>query len=292
MRLMAPKERSKKKRRCLKIFHRLFKIIAFLLAFQMLMMSGPYQSAMAAMIGTDAVLDADRNQRTRDRLDQFLAREDIRAALISRGIDPHEAKARINTLTDAEVDRIADTIDQLPAGSGFVETLLIVVFLAFIVLLFTDIYGYTDVFPFVNKHRSPKTTQPTATSETSWKEETPGASEYAGIRPDENLVILFNPDSNDLSADAIYQLDRVARFMTKHPETGIKINGFSDSTGSASYDQMVSEIRANTVKNYLIAKGVSPAKISTEGKGSQDNSAGTGSEEKSRATSRVEIEFK
>jgi outer membrane protein OmpA-like peptidoglycan-associated protein len=61
--------------------------------------------------------------------------------------------------------------------------------------------------------------------------------------------------------------------------------------GSASYDQMVSEIRANTVKNYLIAKGVSPEKISTEGKGSQDNSAGTGSEEKSRMTSRVVIEF-
>jgi outer membrane protein OmpA-like peptidoglycan-associated protein len=54
---------------------------------------------------------------------------------------------------------------------------------------------------------------------------------------------------------------------------------------------MVSEIRANTVKNYLIAKGVSPEKISTEGKGSQDNSAGTGSEEKSRMTSRVVIEF-
>jgi outer membrane protein OmpA-like peptidoglycan-associated protein len=63
--------------------------------------------------------------------------------------------------------------------------------------------------------------------------------------------------------------------MAKNPETELKIKGFSDSTGTASYDQMVSEIRANTVKNYLIAKGVSYKKISTEGKGSQDIPAGT-----------------
>jgi outer membrane protein OmpA-like peptidoglycan-associated protein len=291
MRLMAPKELSKKKRRCLKIFHRLFKAVAFLLAFHMLMMSGPYQSAMAAMIDTDTIIDSDRSQRTRDRLNHFLAREDIRAALISREIDPQEAKARIDSLTDAEVDRIADMMDQLPAGSGFFETFLIVVFLAFIILLFTDIYGYTDIFTFVKKQPSSKTTRDKAGVENVSKEEIRSASKYAGIRPDENLIIFFNPDSNDLTANAIYQLDSVAKFMAKNPGTAITIKGYSDSTGSASYDQMVSEIRANTVKNYLIAKGISPAKISAEGKGSQDNSAGTGSEEKSRITNRVVIEF-
>ncbi len=288
---MAPKELSKKKRRCLKIFHRLSKTVAFLLAFHMLMMSGPYQSAMAAMIGTDAIIDSDRSQRTRDRLDQFLAREDIQAALISRGIDPQEAKARIDSLTDAEVDRIADMMDQLPAGSGFFETFLIVVFLAFIILLFTDIYGYTDLFPFVKKDPSSKTTRDKTSMVTDSKEKAPGASKYAGINPDENLVIFFNPNSNDLTANAIYQLDSVAKFMTKNPETGITIKGYSDSTGTASYDQMVSEIRANTVKNYLIAKGVPPAKISTEEKGLQANSAGAGSEENGRMISRVVIKF-
>jgi hypothetical protein len=103
----------------LKIFRMLFKPIAFLLAFHMLMLSGPYHSAWAAMIGTDSIIDADRSQRTRDCLNHLLEREDIRAALASRGIDPQEAKARISSLTDAEVDRIADMMDQLPAGSGF-----------------------------------------------------------------------------------------------------------------------------------------------------------------------------
>ena len=284
---VAPKELSKKKRFSLKIFRKLFKTAAFLLAFHMLMISGPFQSAWAAMIGTDSITDVDRNQQTRDRLNHLLAREDIRAALLSRGIDPHEANARIDSLTDAEVDHIADMMDQLPAGSGFFETFLIIVFLVFILLLFTDIYGYTDVFPFVNKKPSPKTTRDKTAVETVSKAETRSASEYAGIRPDDNLIIFFNPDSNDLSASAIYQLDRVATFIAKNPETGITIKGYSDSTGSASYDQMVSEIRANTVKNYLIAKGVSPGKISAEGKGSQNIPAGTASEEKGR----VVIEF-
>lgn len=275
----------------MKIFRMLFKPVAFLLAFHMLMLSGPYQSARAAMIGTDSIIDADRSQRTRDCLNHLLEREDIRAALVSRGIDPQEAKARIDSLTDAEVDRIADMMDQLPAGSGFFETFLIIVFLVFLILLFTDIYGYTDVFPFVNKHPSPKTTRDETTVETSSKEETWPATEYAGINPDENLIIYFNPDSNDLTANAYARLDRVARFMTENPATKISVKGFSDSTGSASYDQMVSEIRANTVKNYLIAKGVSPAKMSTEGSGSQDIPAGTGSEEINRMISRVVIEF-
>lgn len=275
----------------MKIIRMLFKTVAFLLAFHMLMMSGPYQSAWAAMIGTDSIIDADRSQRTRDRLNHILAREDIRAALVSRGVDPQEAKARIDSLTDAEVDRIADMMDQLPAGSGFFETFIIVVFLVFIILLFTDIYGYTDVFPFVNKRSSPKTTRDKTAVEAVSKAETRSDSEYAGIRPEENLIIFFKPDSNNLTANAFYQLDRVAEFMAKNPETEIKINGFSDSTGAASYDQMVSEIRANTVKNYLIAKGVAPEKISTEGKGTQDIPARTGSEEKGRMISRAVIEF-
>lgn len=271
----------------MKIYRMIFKALAFFLAIHMLMVSGPYQSAWAAMIGTDSALDPDRSQLTRDRLNHLLAREDIQAALISRGIDPQEAKARIDSLTDAEADRIAEMMDQLPAGSGFFETFLIVVFLIFVILLFTDIYGYTDVFPFVTTHRSPKTSQDKTTTETVSKEESRGVSEYAGIRHDEHLIILFKPDSNDLTAKAIYQLDRVAEFIAKNPGTGIKIRGFSDSTGSASYDEMVSEIRANTVKNYLIAKGVSHRKISAEGKGSREISAGVGSEEKGR----VVLEF-
>ena len=50
---------------------------------------------------------------------------------------------------DAEATHVADHFERLKAGSGFAETFLILVFLAFLILLITDIAGYTNIFPFV-----------------------------------------------------------------------------------------------------------------------------------------------
>lgn len=129
------------------------KPVSFLLAIFMLLISGPYQSAFAAMIGTETVLDTARGLEARTYLNQLLAREDIKTALVDQGIDPSEARARIDSLSDAEAIRAADRFEQLPAGSGFFEALLIVAFLVFLILLITDIAGYTDIFPFVHAHR-------------------------------------------------------------------------------------------------------------------------------------------
>jgi hypothetical protein len=129
----------------------LLKPVGVFLAIFMFILSGPYQSAMAAMIGTEAVIDADRAQSAREYLNLLLAREDVRNALISQGIDPREAKNRIDSLTDEEAQFVADQLEQLPAGGSFFTTLLIIVFLIFVILLVTDITGYTDIFPFVKK---------------------------------------------------------------------------------------------------------------------------------------------
>jgi len=106
---------------------------------------------MAAMIGTEVAIDAGQAQNAREYLNGFLAREDVRNALISQGIDPQEAKNRIASLTDEEAQRVADQLEQLPAGGDFLVTLLVIVFLVFVILLLTDIAGYTDIFPFVKK---------------------------------------------------------------------------------------------------------------------------------------------
>ena len=129
----------------------LLKPVGVFLAILMFILSGPYQSAMAAMIGTEAVVDAERAQSAREYLNHFLAREDVRSALISQGIDPQEAKNRIDSLTDKEAQLVADQLEQLPAGGDFLVTLLVIVFLIFVILLITDITGYTDIFPFVKK---------------------------------------------------------------------------------------------------------------------------------------------
>jgi hypothetical protein len=86
------------------------------LTFLMLTITVPFQSVLAAMIGTETTLDLARAKKARDDINNLLAREDVQGALVSQGIDPLEAKARINSLSDAEVIRMADEIDELSAG--------------------------------------------------------------------------------------------------------------------------------------------------------------------------------
>ncbi len=134
----------------MKLFRQTLKPFCIFLAFFILLISGPFQSVYAAIIGTESLLDSARGKEARAYLKQLLAREDVQHALVAQGIDPGEAKARIDSLSDAEAVDAADKFDQLPAASGFLETLLIIAFLVFLILLITDIAGYTDVFPFVH----------------------------------------------------------------------------------------------------------------------------------------------
>jgi len=134
----------------MRLVRQMVKPVSFCMAIFVLLISGPVQSAYAAMIGTETVLETSRGQEARVYLKSLLAREDVQAALIARGLDPQEAKARIDSLSDAEAVNAADKFEQLPAGGGVLETLLIVAFLVFLILLITDIAGYTNVFPFVH----------------------------------------------------------------------------------------------------------------------------------------------
>jgi flagellar basal body-associated protein FliL len=135
----------------MKVIRQTLKPVSIGVAIFMLMISGPVQSAFAAMIATETAMEASQGQEARTRIKQLLVREDVRQALIDQGIDSREAGARIDSMSDAEAMAVADKLDQLPAGSGALEVLLIVALIVFITLLVTDIMGYTDVFPFVKK---------------------------------------------------------------------------------------------------------------------------------------------
>ena len=78
----------------MKRIYRVAKPVSIVLAIYVFMLSGPHQAAMAAMIGTETVLDSTRVQNARERVRNLMAREDIQAALVNQGIDPREAKAR------------------------------------------------------------------------------------------------------------------------------------------------------------------------------------------------------
>ena len=126
------------------------KVICILFTILMLSICVPYQSALAALVGTETILENSRISETRSYLKKALEREDVRDALLARDIDPMEAQARIDSLSDTEIARIADQMDQLPAGGDTLFILLIVVpLIAFVVIVVLDAMGYTDILPFV-----------------------------------------------------------------------------------------------------------------------------------------------
>jgi hypothetical protein len=137
----------------MKRFYRIVRPVSIVLAVYVFLLSGPQQAAMAALVGTDAVLDAGRVQNAREVVRSLMARDDVQAALVRQGISPAEAAARAEALSDAEVVRLADAAETLPAGGSTVAIIVGALLFVFIVLLITDILGYTNIFPFTKKHR-------------------------------------------------------------------------------------------------------------------------------------------
>ena len=255
----------------MKIIRQIYKPAAALLAFYLIMLSGPYQFAVAEIIETETFLNTRPANEARDYINSILERENVQTALIIQGIDPIEARIRINSLSDDEINAIAGKLKQLPAG-GFLETFLIVAFLIFIILIFTDIAGYTDVFPFVNKGASTKTDRGKTVGDTrdnAVKEPNAGKAGSASaskieVKPDKNMIIYFEQDSNELSEKAIEKLDRIFEITLNNPDSELTITGFPGLEGSASYNKMLSENRVSTVKMYLVGKGLNSKRTKTE----------------------------
>lgn len=86
----------------------------------------------------------------RARLLASLERADVAAALVERGVSVDEARLRVAALSDAEAARLGAEIDQVPAGAS---ELIGTVILVFVLLVFTDILGYTRIFPFIKSNR-------------------------------------------------------------------------------------------------------------------------------------------
>ncbi|MDH4324528.1 MAG: PA2779 family protein [Betaproteobacteria bacterium] len=101
--------------------------------------------AHAGIVSSEALVAGTQQER----LAGLLERSDVRARLQAYGVDPAQAQARVAALSDEEAARLAAQIDELPAGGDVLGVALIV----FLVLLFTDIMGYTKIFPFTRSTR-------------------------------------------------------------------------------------------------------------------------------------------
>ena len=81
--------------------------------------------------------------------------------------------------------------------------------------------------------------------------------------------VTFAVDSTTISPSFRAALDEVAASLQKYPNSLIDVMGHTDSTGSDSYNLDLSRRRAESVKAYLVMRGVSGARIATVGYGEQ-----------------------
>lgn len=79
--------------------------------------------------------------------------------------------------------------------------------------------------------------------------------------------ILFEKDKARLKENASASLLKVAEFLNEYPDRQLVIEGHTDSTGPAEYNEELSEARAESVKDALVSYGVDASRIDTEGFG-------------------------
>lgn len=103
--------------------------------------------AQASFVSTSEAVAAQTT--VQERVRDLLARQEVREALVERGVDPAQVDARIAALTDDEARLLAQRIDELPPGGNVIGVL----FAIFVILLVTDILGLTKVFPFTRPVR-------------------------------------------------------------------------------------------------------------------------------------------
>ncbi len=128
---------------------RLMKPVSYVVSAGILALSLHAPVVQAALVRTEVITAAAQAQENRDQLNSMLSRQEVREALVARGVDPAEVQARVASLTDDEIQQLAAKIDEMPAGG---VSALGVVALVFLVLVLLDVTCLTDIFPFIKKN--------------------------------------------------------------------------------------------------------------------------------------------
>jgi outer membrane protein OmpA-like peptidoglycan-associated protein len=79
--------------------------------------------------------------------------------------------------------------------------------------------------------------------------------------------VLYGFDKSDLSAESKASLDKLVKVLNVYPDTDIEIQGHTDSKGSESYNQGLSERRAATAASYVKSNGINSSRVRTVGFG-------------------------
>lgn len=103
--------------------------------------------------------------------------------------------------------------------------------------------------------------------------------------------ITFETSRSDIRADFYRVLDSVAVVLKEFDQTAVKISGHTDSTGTESFNQRLSEQRADSVRRYLLNRGIAEGRAQAVGYGPRYPIASNDTPAGREANRRVELEL-
>ncbi|MCI5056255.1 MAG: OmpA family protein [Flavobacteriales bacterium] len=104
-------------------------------------------------------------------------------------------------------------------------------------------------------------------------------------------TIYFESNKEIILEESHIILDKLAEQLRKKSDLSVEIVGHTDNTGSAEFNLQLSKKRANTVKDYLIKKGIAASRLKTDGKGESVPVADNTTEKGKKENRRVELKF-
>lgn len=124
------------------------------------------------------------------------------------------------------------------------------------------------------------------------------SSDAAAVSREGNLLavtfkgdVTFDTDSTVVRPGLLSEIDRVATVLNQYPDTYVRVEGHTDSTGSEEYNMDLSTRRANSVKNLLVQRGVADSRIEVVGFGESMSVASNDTEAGRQKNRRVEIKI-
>jgi outer membrane protein OmpA-like peptidoglycan-associated protein len=103
--------------------------------------------------------------------------------------------------------------------------------------------------------------------------------------------IFFEFDKYDLQDKSLTELQKILRFMNENPSVKIEISGHTDNSGNATYNQQLSNNRAQSVKTYLVERGIDSKRLFTKGYGSEKPIRPNDTEENRQLNRRIEFKI-
>jgi outer membrane protein OmpA-like peptidoglycan-associated protein len=103
--------------------------------------------------------------------------------------------------------------------------------------------------------------------------------------------VFYETDSYALKKESEIELNKVVQFLKVNPGIRIEISGYTDNVGETAYNQVLSENRAKTVANYLIAASVNAQRIVSKGYGTSNPVTSNNTEEGRAQNRRTELKI-